>query len=140
VQRASLADILPRLASRAPSWSSSPHARRAYSHPDFVPFLQCSSTAAGFPRRTRRRPPTGCAQPIRDTVETRGEKPLAVLDVYFLMCVMFDELPPTNLCVFAASGRRRASRFARSTKHRAVWTTHVTNLDSSRLFTWYFVD
>jgi hypothetical protein len=53
---------------------------------------------------------------------------------------MFDELPPTNLCVFTASGRRRASRFARSTKRRVVWTTHVTNLDSSRLFTWYFVD
>jgi hypothetical protein len=34
------------------------------------------------------------------------------------MCVMFDELPPTNLCVFAASGRRRA----RSTKYRAMWT------------------
>jgi hypothetical protein len=77
---------------------------------------------------------------MHDAVETRGEKPPAVLDDYFPMCVMFDELPPTNLCVLATSVRRRASRFARSTKHRAVWTTHVTNLDSSRLFTWYFVD
>jgi hypothetical protein len=50
--------------------------------------------------------------PIRDAVENHGEKTPAVLDVYFLMCVMFDELPPTNLCVFAASGRCRASRWS----------------------------
>ena len=66
--------------------------------------------------------PAGCLlflrSPIRDAVENRGEKTPVVLDVHFPMCVMFGELPPTNLCVFAASGRRRASRFARSTKHR----------------------
>jgi hypothetical protein len=39
-----------------------------------------------------------------------------------------------------ASRRCRTSRFAHSTKRRAVWTTHVTSLGLSRLFTWYFVD
>jgi hypothetical protein len=71
--------------------------------------------------------------PICDAVKTRGEKPPAVLDVYFSMCVMFDELPPTNLCVFAASGRCRASRLARSTKCRAMWTAHASSPDSFRL-------
>jgi hypothetical protein len=63
--------------------------------------------------------------PIRNAIETRGEKPPVVLDVYFPMCVMFDELPPTNLCVFAASGRCRASRLARSTKCQALLTAHA---------------
>jgi hypothetical protein len=53
---------------------------------------------------------------------------------------MFDELWSTNFCVIAASGRHRASRFARLAKHRALWTAHATSLDSSRLFPWYFVD
>jgi hypothetical protein len=41
--------------------------------------------------------------------------PLSSLFI-FPMCVMSDELLPTNLCVFAASRRCRASRLARSTK------------------------
>jgi hypothetical protein len=77
-----------------------------------------------------------CAAPSA-MPSTLGENPV-VLTV-FLVFMMFDELSSTNFCVIAASGRRRASRFARSTKRWAVWTTHVTNLDSSRLFTWYFV-
>jgi hypothetical protein len=40
-----------------------------------------------------------CAAPNR-AVENRGEKHPAVLGIYFPMCVMFDELPPTN-CVFS---------------------------------------
>jgi hypothetical protein len=71
--------------------------------------------------------------PIHDAIKTHGEKPPAVLDVYFPMCVMFDELPPTNLCVFVASGRRRASHFARSTKCRAMWTAHMSSLIPFRL-------
>jgi hypothetical protein len=69
---------------------------------------------------------------------TLGEYPVVL--AVFPAFMMFDELSSTNFCVIAASGRRRASRFTRSTKRRAVWTTHVTSLDSSRLFTSYFVD
>ena len=64
-----------------------------------------------------------CAAPNR-AVETRGEKPPAVLAI-FLAFVMFDGLSPTNVCVFTANGRRRASRPAHSTKRRALWTVHA---------------
>jgi hypothetical protein len=52
--------------------------------------------------------------PICNAVENHGEKPPppAVLDVYFSMCVMFDELPPTNLYVITARCCRGASRDA----------------------------
>jgi hypothetical protein len=70
--------------------------------------------------------------PIYDAVETRGEKPPAVLAI-FLAIVMFDGLSPTNLCIFTANGRRRALRLARSTKCRAMWTAHASSLDSFRL-------
>jgi hypothetical protein len=64
-----------------------------------------------------------CAAPNR-AVETRGEKPPAVLAI-FLAFVMFDGLSPTNVCVFTANGRRRASRPAHSTKRQALWTVHA---------------
>jgi hypothetical protein len=64
-----------------------------------------------------------CAAPNR-AVETRGEKPPRC-PRYFLAFVMFDGLSPTNVCVFTANGRRRASRPAHSTKRRALWTVHA---------------
>jgi hypothetical protein len=73
-----------------------------------------------------------CAAPSA-MPSTLGENPVVL--VVFPAFMMFDELSSTNSCVIAASGRRRASHFACSTKRRAMWTTHVTNLDSSRLFT-----
>jgi hypothetical protein len=45
--------------------------------------------------------------PFRDAVGTRGEK-TPRCPRYFLAFIMFDGLPPTNLCVFTANGRRRA--------------------------------
>jgi hypothetical protein len=67
---------------------------------------------------------------------TLGENPVVL--AVFLAFMMFEELSSTMFCVIAASGRRRASRFARSTKCQAMWTAHATSRDSSRLFTWYF--
>jgi hypothetical protein len=110
--------------------------------PHSIPSMDGVAQLRGSPRRTRRRPPIECTQPptapSKPVVRTPPPPPLSL--VFFSASVMFDELPPTDFCVIAASGRRRASRFARSTKRRAVWTTHVTNLDSSRSFTWYFMD
>jgi hypothetical protein len=78
-----------------------------------------------------------CAAPYVMS-STLGENPVVL--AVFPAFMMFKELSSIMFCVIAASGRRRASRFARSTKHRAVWATYVTSLGSSRLFTWYFVD
>jgi hypothetical protein len=69
---------------------------------------------------------------------TLGENPVVL--AVFPAFMMFKELSSTMFCVIVASGRRRASRLARATKCQALWTAHVTSLDSSRLFTWYFVD
>jgi hypothetical protein len=69
---------------------------------------------------------------------TLGENPVVL--AVFPAFMMFKELSSTMFCVIAASGRRRVSRLARSTKRQALWTAHVTSLDLSRLFTWYFVD
>jgi hypothetical protein len=42
------------------------------------------------------------------------------------------------VCLIAASGRRRASRLARSTKCRAMWTAHASSPDSFRLIDLWF--
>jgi hypothetical protein len=54
------------------------------------------------------------------------------------MCVMFDELPPTNLCVFAASGRRHALRIAR--RQRAQTNGMHARHELARLFALYDCD
>ena len=54
------------------------------------------------------------------------------------MCVMFNELPPTNLCVFAASGRRHALRIAR--RQRAQTNGMHARHESARLFALYDCD
>jgi hypothetical protein len=54
------------------------------------------------------------------------------------MCVMFDELPPTNLCVFAASGRRHTLRIAR--RQRAQTNGMRARHESARLFALYGCD
>jgi hypothetical protein len=61
-----------------------------------------------------------------------------VLDVYFSMCVMFNELPPTNLCVFAASGRRHTLRIAR--RQRAQTNGMHARHESARLIALYGCD
>jgi hypothetical protein len=116
-----------------------PDAQELFSLLGTAPLIPSPGSTAALPfvlHSPRRVSSLSCSlrSPIRDAVETRGENPPpTVLDVYFPMCVMFDELPPTNLCVFAASGRRRTSHFARSTKCRAMWTGHVSSPDSFRL-------
>jgi hypothetical protein len=54
---------------------------------------------------------------------TFGENPVVL--AFFPAFMMFKELSSIMFCVIAASGRRRASRFARSTKRRALWTVHA---------------
>jgi hypothetical protein len=79
----------------------------------------------GSPRRTHRRAPIGCTQPptVSSKLVVRNPPP-AVLAI-FLAFVMFDGQSPTNVCVFTANGRRRASLPAHSTKHRALWTVRA---------------
>jgi hypothetical protein len=110
-----------------------PDAQELFSLLGTAPLIHSPGSAAALPfvlHSPRRVSSLSCSlrSPIRDAVETRGENPPpppAVLDVYFPMCVMFNELPPINLCVFAASGRCCASRLAHSTKCRAMWTVHA---------------
>jgi hypothetical protein len=75
--------------------------------------------------------------PIRDVVETRGEKTPAALAaiILFIFCFVLCSVKMLNCCVclIAASGRRRASRLARSMKYRAMWTAHASSHDPFRL-------
>jgi hypothetical protein len=59
--------------------------------------------------------------------------PASLAAIPFFVCLV--KMLNRCVCLITASRRCRASRFARSTKRRAVWTTHVTSLGSSRLFT-----
>jgi hypothetical protein len=52
---------------------------------------------------------------------------------------MFDELLPTNLCVFAASGRCRASRWSIRRNVEPCGQPPVTSPISLRLFSLWFV-
>jgi hypothetical protein len=69
-----------------------------------------------------------CRPPVRH--------PAPLLLSHFIVFVCSVKMLNRCVCLIATSGRRRASRFARSTKRQALWTAHVTSLDSSRLFTW----
>jgi hypothetical protein len=70
--------------------------------------------------------------PIRDAVETRGEKPPAALAAIIFFCVLGKMLNRCR-CLIAASCRCRASRLACSTKCRAMWTAHASTPNSFRL-------
>jgi hypothetical protein len=70
--------------------------------------------------------------PIRDAIETHGEKPLAALAAIIFFCVLGKMLNRCR-CLIAASRRCRASCLARLTKCRAMWTAHASSPDSFRL-------
>jgi hypothetical protein len=81
----------------------------------------------------RRRPP--CARcfaqpPIAPSKTVVRNTPLPLLLSYF--CAR-KKMLNYCVCLIAASGRRRASRLARSTKCQAMWTAHAFSHDSFRL-------
>jgi hypothetical protein len=71
-----------------------------------------------------------CIAPLA-TPSTPGETPRCPCCYYFF-CVL-GKMLNCCVCLIAASGRRRASRFARSTKCRSMWTAHAYSPDSFRL-------
>jgi hypothetical protein len=144
---------------RLPPWDSAPvtiSRQRSSSQPSFprspttATRRRCSTKCAAShalqqPSRSFstslvacRRSHARCAAPSATPSKPVVRKPQLPLLLFFFVCSV--KMLNYCMCLIAASGQCRASCFARSTKRRAVWTTHVTSLGSSRLFTWYFVD
>jgi hypothetical protein len=71
--------------------------------------------------------------PIRDTVETYGEKTPAALLLLYIFFVCSVKMLNCCVCLIAASGRRHTSRLARSMECRSMWAAHAPSHDSFRL-------
>jgi hypothetical protein len=93
--------------------------------------LQQPSRSISTPLVACRRSRARCAAPSATPSKPVVRKPCCpcCYDIFLFSIKMLN----CCVCLIAASGRRRASRLARSTKCRAMWTAHASNPDSFRL-------
>jgi hypothetical protein len=93
--------------------------------------LQQPSHSISTPLVACRRSRARCAAPSATPSEPVVRKPRCPCCYYFFVCSV--KMLNCCVCLIAASGRRRASRLARSMKCRAMWAAHAPSHDSFRL-------